>query len=86
MFDHNLLGRVYGYAVIDVLGTAAIGYVLANRFDAPLAPTMLATFAAGEGVHWAMGINTPLLERAGITFFPAPATGRHLNQRACNCH
>lgn len=85
-FDHDLLGRVYGYAVIDIVGTLGIAYLLANRLETPLAPTIAATFAAGELVHWAMGVNTPLLTQAGITFFPAPATGRHLNKRACNCH
>ena len=86
-FDHDLLGRVAGYAVIDVLGTLASGYVLSNRLKTPALPTIVATFAVGEVVHWAMGVNTPFLERVvGTTFFPAPATGRHLNQRACNCN
>jgi hypothetical protein len=85
-FDHDLLGRVYGYAVIDIVGTIAIGYLLASRLQTPMVPTIAATFLAGEVVHWAMGINTPLLEQAGVTFFPAPAAGRHLNKRACNCH
>jgi hypothetical protein len=85
-FDHDLLGRVGGYAVIDVVGTFAIAYGIARIWDAPVTPTIVAAFVIGEITHWAMGINTPLLTQAGITFFPAPAQGRHLNNRACNCH
>jgi hypothetical protein len=86
-FDRDVLGRVAGYPLVDLLGVAALGYVASNRLNTPVVPTIVATFAVGEGVYWAMGVNTPFQERVtGTTFFPAPATGRHLNQRACNCN
>lgn len=85
-FDHDILGRVGGYAVVDVLGTVAIAYAVSVRQDMPVVPTIVAAFVAGEIVHWTMGVNTPLLSKVGITFFPAPEQGRHLNNRACNCH
>ena len=85
-FDHDLLGRIGGYAVIDVLGTVGLGYVASELRRTPLVPTIAAAFIAGEMVHWYMGINTPLLQATGVTFFPAPKQGRHLNNRACNCH
>jgi hypothetical protein len=85
-FDHELLGRLGGYAVIDVLGTAAFAYVGAQTWGTPLLPTIAGAFVLAEVVHWTFAINTPLLTQLGVTFFPAPATGRHLNNRSCNCH
>jgi hypothetical protein len=85
-FDHNALGRIGGYAVIDVLGTVALSYAFSSSARTPLLPTIAIGFVAGEVAHWALGVNTPLLTQAGVTFFPAPVAGRHLNNRACNCH
>ena len=85
-FDHNALGRIGGYAVVDLLGTAAIGVAVSRAARTPLLPTIAAAFVMGEVAHWALSVNTPLLTQAGVSFFPAPVSGRHLNNRACNCH
>lgn len=86
-FDHELLGRFAGYAVIDVLGTVAIGYYVSRTARTPPLPTILAAFAIGEIAHYYYSVDTPLLTQAGITFFPAPgAAGRHPKRHGCNCH
>lgn len=88
MFDRDALGHFAGYPVVDLVGTCCVGYVVAQRLETPVVPTIAATFLAREMVSYSIGENTPL--NAGLTggittFFPAPAQGRHLNNRACNC-
>lgn len=85
MFDRDILGNVGGFPVVDLLGTSLIAYALSVRLNTPLLPTIAGAFAAREMGAWALGMNTPLLEKSGIVFFPAPEQGRHLNRRACNC-
>ena len=70
-FDHNALGRVGGFAVVDIVGTVLIAYALSRHFRAPVAPTIVAAFVTGEIVHWAIGVNTPLLRQATSIFFRA---------------
>ena len=82
---HDAMGRVQGYAVIDIVGTVLPAAWLAYRFEWPVFPTILSAFILGEIVHYALQLNTPALSQLGITFFPAPTLGRHLNNRACNC-
>lgn len=84
--NRDLLGRVCGYAVIDLLLMAGVGYAVSVSARTSLAPTIAVVFILNETVQWSIGSNTPLLSAGGITFFPAPAQGRHLNNRACNCN
>lgn len=65
-FDHGILGRMGGYAVVDIAGTVAIGYVIAQYAEVPVVPTIVGAFVLGEVVHWMFGINTPLLNTAGL--------------------
>ena len=66
--NHDLMGRVAGIAVVDVVGTLALavllGWLVARRLRTRLAPTLLVaivlTFAFGEAVHLALGISTQM--------------------------
>jgi hypothetical protein len=60
---HESMGRVYGLAVIDVVGTLGIGVVAAGVLGMPLVLAVPLTFAAGEAAHYAFKVETPVLNR-----------------------
>jgi hypothetical protein len=66
-FDHNALGRVpfpgtgeKGIAVVDVLGTVVLGWVLARATGTNAGLAIPATFLASHVVHKATGTKTAL--------------------------
>lgn len=78
-FNHELLGRIHGYAVVDVLGTAAGGLLFSYATGlGPLKSIGLA-FAAGEIAHVALQIPTPFTALLLLNFKPT----RTEAQRAC---
>jgi len=59
-FNHELMGRWHGVAVVDVAGTVVGAYALAQWRGWPLAGTVLGAFAVGHAVHKALGVRTAL--------------------------
>ena len=57
-FDRELMGRVGGLALIDIVGTVAIAYMIHPSYKSIIAALLL-----GELVHLALGIRTPITER-----------------------
>jgi hypothetical protein len=52
---HDLLGRAYGVALVDVMGTLVVALYVAKRFDYPILPTVAGAFVLGEAVHAILG-------------------------------
>ena len=61
-FNHELMGRVGGLAVIDIVGTVAIAYLLHPSYK-----TIVAALVLGELVHLALGVRTPIADRLSDT-------------------
>jgi hypothetical protein len=60
---HESMGRIYGLAVIDVVGTVGIGVVAAGVLRMPLVLAVPLAFVAGEAAHYAFKVETPVLNR-----------------------
>jgi hypothetical protein len=54
-FNHEALGRLYGFAVIDIVGTVAIAYWLHPSWQ-----SVVGALVIGELVHLALRIETPV--------------------------
>jgi hypothetical protein len=59
---HDLLGRTFGIANIDVLGTLVVAYAVSKKYDLPLAQTIGGFLIAGEVVHLIIGVQTPITQ------------------------
>jgi hypothetical protein len=57
-FDHELMGRVGGLALIDIVGTVAIAYMLHPSYK-----SIVLALIVGELVHLALGIRTPIVDK-----------------------
>ena len=61
-FDHEAMGRVAGFALVDVVGTLAIGGAIAlaggSRSLGSAAGVVASTFLFGWLVHASLGIKT----------------------------
>ena len=55
---HNALGRIFGLAVVDILATIAVAWVL----DIPI----VLAFITGGVAHFIFGIKTPLNTKLGL--------------------
>jgi hypothetical protein len=60
MFNHDMLGRIYGFPVVDVAGTAVLGYGASKVTGITPLVTVPVLFGIGHAVHWAMGTETQL--------------------------
>ncbi len=67
---HELMGRIYGLAIIDIVGTIVIVYLLSiymkwTTWD--FLGILAYAFILGEVVHYALGIETPIIRHlAGV--------------------
>lgn len=52
---HDLLGRAFGVALVDVMGTVVVALYVAKRFNYPILPTVAGAFVLGEAVHAILG-------------------------------
>ena len=59
--------RFFGYAVVDSVATVLLAILLAYVFNTEFWFTLLATFVAGEILHYIMGVQTQLLTTLGLT-------------------
>lgn len=50
-FPHEALGRLFGAAVVDTLGTVVFGLWLAQRLNTSPSLVLSAVFLAGEIAH-----------------------------------
>lgn len=57
---HNMLGRVGGFPVVDVLGTAVLGYGATRLTGYSPWTTIPAAFAVGHLAHFALDVTTVL--------------------------
>lgn len=57
---HELLGRIHGFAVIDIVGTALGGIILANITGENMILTSGSLFVLGHAVHLGFNIKTKL--------------------------
>jgi hypothetical protein len=62
-----------GYAVVDSVGTVLLAILLAYAFKTEFWTTLLATFVAGEILHYVMGAQTQFLTTIGLSVYPCPA-------------
>ena len=58
--------RFLGYAVVDSIGTVLLAILLAYVFNTGFWVTLLATFIAGEVLHYIMGAQTQFLTTLGL--------------------
>jgi hypothetical protein len=56
---HDLLGRLDGFAVIDILGTVLAAYFTAPYMGISFPLALLIWFILGEALHVMLGISTP---------------------------
>lgn len=63
---HELLGRVYGLAVIDIVGTIVIALFIAKRYNFNKTKTLIFAFILGEVVHVVLDIDTPITKMLGF--------------------
>lgn len=59
--------RFFGYAVVDSVATVLLAILLAYVFNTEFWFTLLATFVAGEILHYIMGVQTQFLTTLGLT-------------------
>lgn len=59
-FNHDLLGRTFGLANIDLLGTLFIAAFLVWYFKLQVVKTVILTFIIGELTHVLFDIQTPI--------------------------
>lgn len=52
--------KVLGISIVDTAGTIAIGWSISKILDTDPLTTILLTFVAGEMVHFAFEIETPV--------------------------
>ncbi len=57
---HDFMGRIYGLAVIDIVGTVIIVYLLSAYMKWNFITLLIWAFIIGEVVHVIMGIETPI--------------------------
>ena len=57
---HDILGRVGGIAVIDVVGTVIISAGVAKACKWNVGKTIIGGFLVGELTHLALGKKTPI--------------------------
>ena len=58
--------RFLGYAVVDSVATVLLAILLAYVFNTGFWVTLLATFIAGEVLHYIMGAQTQFLTTMGL--------------------
>ncbi len=66
---HELMGRIYGLAVIDIVGTIVVVYLLSMYMKWTtwyFLIVLVYAFILGELVHYAMGIETPITRGLGV--------------------
>ncbi len=68
-FDHEVMGRVGGIAVVDVVGTAAIAYLLGNDTSSRIG-WFAGLFVLGEVVHVVMKKETPVTKLIPLANLP----------------
>lgn len=57
---HDSMGRIGGLAVVDIVGTIGIAYVASKVLKTNFAATLVVCFIAGEVVHLAFKVETPI--------------------------
>ena len=65
--------RFMGFAVVDSVATVLLAILLAYLFNTKFWFTLLATFVAGEILHYIMGVQTQFLTTLGLSVSPCPA-------------
>lgn len=55
---HDSLGRVRGVAVIDVLGTMLVAYIVSKYYNVSILLTTVLMFSIGQLTHKALCIKT----------------------------
>ena len=58
--------RFMGFAVVDSVATVLLAILLAYVFNTEFWETLLATFVAGEILHYVMGVQTQFLTTLGL--------------------
>lgn len=56
----DAMGRVYGFAVFDVVGTLIGSYYISQRMETDYITTTVSIWALGEALHLAFGVQTPI--------------------------
>ncbi len=57
---HDALGRLFGIAVIDVVGTILIAYLIAKYWGYSFAKVLIILLVLGEAMHIAFDQSTPI--------------------------
>jgi len=65
---HELMGRIWGIAVIDVVGTILIAYAVSKYKDICFFKTLVMFLIFGEVVHIFLNIETPITKIVTGTF------------------
>lgn len=60
--DHNILGRIGNIAIIDLLGTFGMSYVLSNINNDRVVNNFIYLFILGEFVHIVRKQETPIIK------------------------
>lgn len=57
---HDSLGRFFGIAVIDVVGTVVIAYLIAKYWNYSFLNVLIVLLVLGEAMHIAFDQSTPI--------------------------
>jgi len=61
--------RLFDIAIIDVLGTVAIAFLISKRYCIPIQTSLLLVFTAGFAAHEIFGVNSQLNNLIKSSFF-----------------